>query len=184
MIFQPTKISGAFEITPELKRDDRGFFARAWCQKEFENHGLNSRLAQCNISFNAKKGTLRGIHFQTSPFPEAKLVRCTRGLIYDVVVDLRPESATFRQWVAIVLSPGKRNMAYVPENCGHGFLTLEDETEVFYHMSEFYHPEFSRGVRWNDPAFGISWPERVVVISDRDRDYPDFSKTDEFAERI
>lgn len=184
MIFQPTKIAGAFEVIPELKTDDRGFFARAWCQKEFEDHGLNPRLVQCNISFNAKKGTLRGIHFQVPPFPEAKLVRCTHGSVYDVVVDLRPESRTFKKWVAMVLSAGERNMAYVPENCGHGFLTLEDDTEVFYQMSEFYHPELSRGARWNDPAFRISWPDQVVVISERDRRYPDFSKTDEFAESI
>jgi dTDP-4-dehydrorhamnose 3,5-epimerase len=174
VILQPTKISGAFEVIPELKADDRGFFARAWCEKEFEDNGLNPRLVQCNISFNAKKGTLRGMHFQASPFPEAKLIRCTQGSIYDVVLDLRPESPTFRQWAAIVLTAGKRNMAYVPENCGHGFLTLENETEVFYQMSEFYHPELSRGVRWNDPAFQISWPDSVEVISDRDRDYPDF----------
>ncbi|HTW23716.1 MAG TPA: dTDP-4-dehydrorhamnose 3,5-epimerase family protein, partial [Candidatus Baltobacteraceae bacterium] len=138
MKFEETKLPGVFEIQIEPKADDRGFFARSWCRKEFEAHGLDARTAQCNISFNRRKGTLRGVHYQVPPYSEAKVVRCTHGSIYDVIVDLRPHSPTFKQWTAIVLTAEKRNMAYVPENCAHGFLTLEDETEVFYLMSEFY----------------------------------------------
>lgn len=174
MIFQETKLKGAFEIHLERKTDERGFFARSWCQTEFENHQLTSRLVQCNISFNGSKGTLRGMHYQVPPHAEAKLVRCTRGSIYDVVVDLRSESRTFKDWAAIILTAEQRNMAYVPEGCAHGFLTLEDNTEVFYQMSEFYHPESARGFRWNDPEFQIVWPECVQVISERDRTYPNF----------
>ena len=129
---------------------------------------------QCSISFNSRKGTLRGIHYQVPPHAEAKVVRCTRGAIYDVVVDLRPDSPTYRKWSAVVLTAEKRNMVYVPEGCAHGFLTLKDESEVFYQMSEFYNPESARGVRWDDPAFNIMWPEKVAVISERDRTYPDF----------
>ena len=174
MIFHETKLSGAFEILLEPKYDERGFFARCWCHKEFEDNGLNPKLVQCNISVTSRKGTLRGLHFQAAPFAETKLVRCTRGAIYDVVLDLRPHSPTFRDWMAVVLTAEKRNMVYVPEGCGHGFLTLEDDIEVFYQMSEFYHAEASRGVRWDDPAFRIAWPEKVEVISERDRTYPDF----------
>jgi len=174
MKFHETKLPGVFEIRIEPKLDDRGFFARSWCRKEFEEHGLDPRLVQCNISVSKRKGTLRGVHYQTPPYAETKLVRCTRGAIYDVIVDLRPQSPTFKQWAAIVLTADKRNMAYVPENCAHGFLTLEDETEVFYQMSEFYDSASARGVRWNDPAFGIAWPAQVEVISERDRTYPDF----------
>ena len=175
MNFFPTKLSGVFEVGIEPHADNRGFFARAWCQKEFEGQGLNARLVQCSISFNTRKGTLRGIHHQVEPYAETKLVRCTRGAIYDVVVDLRPDSPTFKQWIAVVLTAEKRNLVYVPEHCGHGFLTLEDETEVFYQISEFYNPEAARGFRWNDPAFQIVWPGRVEVISERDRTYPDFA---------
>lgn len=174
MTFHETKLSGVFEIHIEANSDERGFFARCWCQKEFERHGLQTALAQCNVSFNTRKGTLRGLHYQAEPFPEAKLVRCTRGGIYDVVVDLRPQSPTFKGWIAAVLTDTNRHMIYVPEGCGHGFLTLEDETEVFYQMSAFYHSESGRGVRWNDPAFGIVWPDQAEIISDRDRNYPDF----------
>jgi len=174
MIFHETKLARVFEINLELKDDERGFFARSWCQREVEHQGLNPKVVQCNVSFNARKGTLRGMHYQDAPFQEAKLVRCTKGAIYDVVVDLRPASPTFRDWIAVVLTAEKRNMLYVPEGCAHGFLTLEDETEVFYQMSEFYHAELARGVRWNDPAFQIAWPEKVEVISDRDRTYRDF----------
>jgi dTDP-4-dehydrorhamnose 3,5-epimerase len=131
---------------------------------------------QCNVSFNIRKGTLRGIHYQAEPHQEAKVVRCTMGGIYDVVVDLRPQSPTFKEWIGVVLTAANRHMLYVPEGCGHGFLTLEDETEVFYQMSEFFHPELARGVRWNDPAFQIVWPAAVKVISERDRAYPDLSE--------
>ncbi|HEX4074015.1 MAG TPA: dTDP-4-dehydrorhamnose 3,5-epimerase [Candidatus Acidoferrales bacterium] len=174
MKFQETKLPGVFELHIEPKADERGFFARSWCRNEFEAHGLDPRLVQCNISFNKRKGTLRGVHYQLAPNAETKLVRCTQGAIYDVIVDLRPGSPTFKQWAAIVLSAEKRNMAYVPENCAHGFLTLDDETEVSYQMSQFYDAGSARGVRWDDPAFGISWPAAVEVISERDRTYPDF----------
>ena len=159
MIFHETKLPGAFEIHLEAKVDERGFFARSWCQKEFEVNNLNPKVVQCSVSFNSRKGTLRGMHYQAPPHAETKVVRCTRGAIYDVVVDLRPDSPTFKDWIAVVLTAEKRNMVYVPEGCGHGFLTLEDETEVFYQMSEFYNPESARGVRWDDPAFQIAWPD-------------------------
>jgi dTDP-4-dehydrorhamnose 3,5-epimerase len=174
MLFHETKLPGVFEIQLELHPDDRGFFARSWCQREFEAHGLNPKLVQCNISFNARKGTLRGMHFQATPHAEAKLVCCTQGSIYDVAVDLRRDSATYMRWVAAVLSAENRQMLYVPEGCAHGFLTLTDNTEVFYQMSEFYHPESARGLRFDDPAFEIVWPEKVEVISDRDRTCPNF----------
>jgi len=174
MTFLETKLPKVLELQLEPKTDERGFFARSWCQREFEEHGLNPRIVQCNVSFNEQRGTLRGVHYQADPHPEAKVVRCTRGAIYDVVVDLRPNSPTFKQWIGMVLSAANRFMLYVPEGCGHGLLTLEPETEVCYQMSEFYHPELARGVRWNDPAFQILWPEKVEVISDRDRAFPDF----------
>jgi dTDP-4-dehydrorhamnose 3,5-epimerase len=173
MTFQETKLPGVFEIRLQPQSDERGFFARSWCQKEFETHNLNPKVVQCNVSFNVSKGTLRGIHYQAAPHQEAKLVRCTMGAIYDVVVDLRPQSPTFKNWIGEVLTAANRHMLYVPEGCGHGFLTLEDGTEVMYQMSEFFHPELARGVRWNDPAFQILWPAEVQVISERDRAYPD-----------
>jgi dTDP-4-dehydrorhamnose 3,5-epimerase len=174
MIFQETKLPGVFEIRIERMQDERGFFARSWCRKEFEVHGLNPSLVQCNISVSKRKGTLRGVHYQAAPYWEAKLVRCTRGAIYDVAVDLRRESPTFKQWAAIVLTADDRNMAFIPEGCAHGFLTLDDETEVFYQMSEFYNAGSARGVRWDDPAFRIQWPAKVEVISERDGAYPNF----------
>jgi len=175
MIFIETKLKGAFIIEPERMKDERGFFARTWCKREFEAHGLNSNLVQCNISFNKKRGTLRGMHYQVPPHEEAKLVRCTMGAIYDVIIDLRPDSQTFKQWISVELTAENRKMIYVPEGFAHGFLTLEDNTEVFYQMSEFYAPECARGVRWNDPAFCIKWPIDIRVISERDRQYPDFT---------
>jgi len=174
MIFKETKLAGVVEVDLDPRSDERGFFARSWCEGEFGAHGLNSRLAQCNVSFNTKKGTLRGMHYQDDPYPEAKLVRCTQGAIYDVAVDLRPQSATFKQWFGVVLSAENRHMLYIPEGCAHGFLTLTDASEVFYQMSEFYHPETARGVRFDDPAFRVSWPEKIEIISERDRTYPDF----------
>lgn len=176
MIFHETKLPGVFEIHLEPHSDERGFFARCWCQQEFESHGLNSKVVQCNISFNARKGTLRGLHYQAIPYPETKVVRCTRGAIYDVVVDLRPQSPTFKEWIAVVLTATNWRMVYVPEGCAHGFLTLEDETEVFYQMSEFYHAELARGVRWDDTAFQIAWPGEIAVISERDRTYPNWEQ--------
>jgi dTDP-4-dehydrorhamnose 3,5-epimerase len=174
MVFHETKLAGVFQIQLEPKCDERGFFARSWCEQEFESNALNSKLVQCSVSFNIRKGTLRGIHYQAAPYAETKLVRCTMGAIYDVVVDLRPESVTYKQWIAATLTPKNRQMLYVPEGCGHGFLTLEDETEVFYQMSEFYYPDLARGVRWNDPALGIEWPSEAEQISERDRTYPNF----------
>jgi dTDP-4-dehydrorhamnose 3,5-epimerase len=174
MNFVETKIPGVFEIEIERRADARGFFARVWCKNEFEQHGLNAALAQCSISFNARSGTLRGMHYQTAPFAEAKIVRCTQGAIYDVVLDLRSESPTFKQWFAAELTAENRKMLYIPEGCAHGFFTLEHNSEVFYQMSEFYSPDSARGVRWDDPAFQIVWPDKVESIADRDRTYPDF----------
>jgi dTDP-4-dehydrorhamnose 3,5-epimerase len=174
MEYHESKLSGVFEIRIEPIEDERGFFARTWCQKEFEERGLNSPLVQCSLSFNSKKGTLRGMHYQAAPFAETKLVRCTQGSIYDVVIDLRAQSPTFRNWISVVLDAKKRNMVYIPEGCAHGFLTLEDGSEVFYQMSQFYNAGSARGVRWDDPTFRIAWPEKVTVISERDRTYPDF----------
>jgi dTDP-4-dehydrorhamnose 3,5-epimerase len=174
MIFQETRIPGVFEINLEPKLDERGFFARSWCQAEFESHGLNPKLVQCSVSFNRRKGTLRGLHYQAAPHAETKLVRCTKGAIYDVVVDLRSQSRTFKNWVSALLTAESRNAMYVPEGCAHGFLTLEDESEVFYQMSEIYNAESARGVRWDDAAFQISWPEKIEVISERDRAFPNF----------
>jgi dTDP-4-dehydrorhamnose 3,5-epimerase len=175
MIFTKTVLKDAMIVDIEPKEDDRGFFARSWCRKEFEAHGLNPNLAQCNIAFNPKRGTLRGMHLQVKPFEEAKLVRCTRGSLSDVIVDLRPDSPTYKKHLRAVLTSENRRMLYVPEGFAHGFLTLEDATEVSYQISEFYVPESQRGFRWNDPAFDIAWPAEVRFISDRDRGYPDFS---------
>lgn len=177
MIFHETKLPGVFEIHIETLPDERGFVARTWCQQEFEARGLNGRLVQCSLSFNSRKGTLRGMHYQVAPHQETKLVRCHRGAIHDIVLDLRPQSPTFKNWIAVVLTSEKRNTIYVPEGCAHGFLTLEKDSEVSYQMSEFWNAESARGVRWDDPAFRISWPERVEVISERDRTYPSFKTT-------
>jgi dTDP-4-dehydrorhamnose 3,5-epimerase len=174
MNFCKTKLPGVLELHLQPKNDERGFFARSWCRKEFEDHGLNAKLVQCNVSFNSRKGTLRGMHYQADPYAETKIVRCTHGAIYDVVVDLRPQSPTFKDWIGVTLTAANRYMLYIPEGCAHGFLTLDDNTEVFYQMSEFHNPDSARGVRWNDPAFQVIWPGTVEVISERDRAYPDF----------
>ena len=175
MIFSQTKLKGAFLIEPERKEDQRGFFARTWCQQEFEDHGLNSKLVQCSVSFNNKKGTLRGMHFQEVPFEETKLVRCTKGEIFDVIIDLRPNSETFKKYFSVILNEDNRLMLYIPPGFAHGFQTMTDNSEVFYQMGQFYSPDHSRGVRWNDPAFGIQWPADERIIIDRDRNYPDFA---------
>jgi len=173
--FTPTPLKGAYVVELEPLVDDRGFFARTWCRDEFARQGLSANLVQCSLSFNHRKGTLRGMHYQTAPNEEAKLVRCTSGAIYDVIVDLRRQSRSFKQWFAIELGVTNRRMLYVPEGVAHGFQTLEDCTEVFYQMSEFYHPEAAHGVRWNDPAFRIRWPLRdKMIIADRDLNFPDF----------
>lgn len=175
MIFKETSLKGAFIIEPERIRDHRGFFARAWCKKEFEAHGLNPRLVQINLSFNKNRGTLRGMHYQTAPHEEAKLFRCTRGAIYDVIIDLQPESPTYLEWLGVELTADNRKMLYVPENFAQGYQTLTDNTEVFYQVSQFYSPESERGVRWDDPAFGIKWPETDnLMISEKDKNWPDY----------
>ena len=174
MIFIETGLKGAFVINPERLEDERGFFARTWCRREFKDYGIDTEFVQCNISFNKKKGTLRGIHYQVHPCTEAKLVRCTMGAILDVMIDIRPQSSTYKHWISVELTHKNRKMLYIPKGFAHGFLTLMDDTEVFYQMSEFYKPEYARGIRWNDPVFNIDWPDEVVVISDRDRNYPDF----------
>ncbi len=174
MRFTETRIPGAFVIDPERLEDGRGFFARTWCEETFRARGLQTRLVQCSLSYNRKKGTLRGMHWQAPPHPEAKLVRCTRGAIHDVILDLRPESPAYKRWEALTLTADNRRMLYVPEGVAHGFQTLEDDTEVFYQMSEAHHPECARGVRWDDPAFGIAWPPGERILNDRDRRYGDF----------
>jgi dTDP-4-dehydrorhamnose 3,5-epimerase len=174
VVFQETKLKGAFIIDIEKREDERGFFARSWCPEEFRAHGLNTALTQVNISQNTRRGTLRGMHYQVDPAPETKVVRCARGRLYDVIVDLRPGSPTYLQWIGVELSAASYRMLYVPELFAHGFLTLEDDTEVHYLMSGAYSPSCARGARYNDPAFSIRWPEEVRVISERDADYPDF----------
>jgi dTDP-4-dehydrorhamnose 3,5-epimerase len=174
MIFKETTVDGVFVVSLEVHQDERGFFARSWCETEFREHGLNPKIVQCSVSVNDRKGTLRGVHYQAEPNPEAKLVRCTRGSLFDVALDLRPGSATYLKWTGVELTAANHQALYIPKGCAHGFLTLEDDTEALYQMSEFYHPEGARGVRWNDPSFGIVWPGKVEVISDRDRMYPDF----------
>lgn len=175
MIFLPTNLRGACIIDPQRLEDDRGFFARTFCREEFAAHGLKADFAQCNISFNVRKGTLRGMHYQDKPHEEAKLVRCTRGSIFDVIVDIRKESATYRQWISTKLTADDRRMLYIPEGFAHGFQTLEDGSEVFYQMSEMYRPECARGIRWNDPVIDIAWPLPNPIISARDAGYPDFA---------
>ena len=174
MIFTETALPGAWIVDVERLEDSRGFFARSWCEREFAERGLNPHLAQCNVSFNKRRGTLRGLHYQASPHREAKLIRCTRGAIHDVILDLRPDSPTFKRHTAVVLDAESRRMLYVPEGFAHGFQTLEDDTEVFYQMSASYAPDHARGVRWNDPAFAIQWPDAERTISERDQRYPDF----------
>ena len=171
MLFVETAIRGAFILEPERLEDERGFFARTWSMDEFEKHGLNPRLVQCSISFSKKRGTLRGMHFQLPPYREAKLVRCTMGAIFDVILDLRRDSPSFLGWVGHELTAENRKMAYIPEDVAHGFQTTMDDTEVFYQMSEFHHLESASGTRWNDPAFGIDWPVKDVTVSSRDDNF-------------
>lgn len=172
MKFTPTPLAGAWLIEPELLTDERGFFARTWCRREFEQHGLTAGLAQCNISFTQRKGTIRGLHFQRPPHAEAKLVRCTAGAIYDVIVDLRPDSPTLHHWFAAELSAENRRLLFAPADFAHGFQTLTDNAEVAYQMSAFYEPEAASGVRWDDPALAITWPLPLAAISGRDAAWP------------
>jgi dTDP-4-dehydrorhamnose 3,5-epimerase len=176
MIVAETELPGAYVIDLEPVEDPRGFFARAWSDEEFAERGLETRVAQCNVSLTKRRGTVRGMHFQRPPHEEAKFVRCTRGALYDVIVDLRPDSVAFRRWIAVELSQGNRRALYVPPGLAHGFQTLVDDTEVFYMISEPYAPESASGVRWDDPTFGIVWPLGAPKeISDRDRIWPDFT---------
>ena len=174
MIFNRTPLVGAYLIETEPHEDERGFFARTWCREEFREHGLNTNIAQCSISYNKKRGTLRGVHYQVRPYEEAKVVACIAGAIYDLIVDLRPSSETFKKWFAVELTADKRNMLYVPEGFAHGFQTLEDNSEVYYQISEVYQPEYSRGIRWDDPTFGFQWPVEDRIISERDLMFPNF----------
>ncbi|MGE5682678.1 MAG: dTDP-4-dehydrorhamnose 3,5-epimerase [Bacillota bacterium] len=174
MKFTEARIKGVYIVDIEMLEDERGFFAREWCQREFSNQGLNSNLAQSSISFNKKRGTLRGMHYQIPPYQEAKLVRCVKGSIYDVIIDLRPDSSTFGEHFAMELNSENYKMLYIPENFAHGFLTLSDNTEIDYKISQFYSPGSARGIRWNDPYFNISWPSEPSVISAKDSSYPDF----------
>lgn len=174
MRFVETSIPGAYVIEIVEIRDARGFFARTWCEDELRAHGLAPHIAQESCSYSEKKGTLRGLHYQAPPHEEVKLVRCTSGSCFDVIVDLRRGSPAFARWFGIELSAENRKTLYVPRGCAHGFQTLVDQTEVFYQMSDPYAPECARGVRWNDPAFGIRWPDTNPILSDRDRSFPDF----------
>jgi dTDP-4-dehydrorhamnose 3,5-epimerase len=175
MRFEPLRLQGAFVIEPEPRVDDRGLFTRTYCEKEFTEHGLPTRFVQCNTSFNTRRGTLRGMHFQAGERAEAKLVRCTRGAVYDVIVDLRPGSPSLHQWEGFDLTADNRRALFVPIGFAHGFQTLLDESEIFYQMSEFYMPYSARGVRWNDPAFGIVWPVKEPILASRDANFADFS---------
>lgn len=173
MIYHETSLKDAYVLELEKIGDERGFFARTWCKEELESHGLDGDLAQCSLSFNHKTGTLRGMHFQIPPHGETKIVRCTKGAIFDVIIDLRAKSSTYLKWVGVELSAENRTMLYIPKGFAHGFQTLADDSEVFYFISETYHPEAARGVHWNDPAFQIIWPEAENrVISGKDRNWP------------
>ena len=180
MIFNETRLKGVYLIELEHLEDARGFFARTFCREEFEKHGLNPCVAQCNVSFNRRSGTLRGMHYQVPPYSEAKLITCLAGTIYDVIIDLRHDSPTYRAWEAFELCARRPQitphspMLYVPEGFAHGFQTLEDDTEVFYQMSTFYHPPSARGLRWNDPTFNIQWPDAERTMSEQDRNFPNF----------
>ncbi len=176
MNLEEQKIAGVFLAVPKRLADERGFFARTYCADQFREQGIDPRIAQCSVSHNPTKGTLRGMHLQAAPHGETKLVRCTSGAIYDVLIDLRPESATHREWVGFTLSAENGQMLVVPPGVAHGFMTLEPMSEVFYQISVPFHPPSARGVRWNDPAFGVEWPAEPQLISERDRTYPDFSE--------
>ncbi|RPD94361.1 dTDP-4-dehydrorhamnose 3,5-epimerase [Aureibaculum marinum] len=174
MLFKETKLKGVYLIELEKINDKRGFFSRLWCKRELEELNLNANVVQSNISYNKKKGTLRGLHFQKAPYEETKYVRCTQGAIYDVVVDLRPDSPTYKQWLGIELSEKNETMLYVPEGFAHGYLALEDHSEVTYFVTQFYQPDAEGGVRYDDPGFQIEWPIPVTEISDKDKNRPDY----------
>lgn len=175
MKFTKAPIEGAYIIEVNRIGDDRGYFGRLWCQKEFENHGLIANICQSNVGFSKSAGTLRGLHYQVAPHQEVKIVRCSRGAMFDVILDLRPDSSTYKQWFGMELSEDNASMLYVPEGCATGYLTLRDNTEMYYHATEFYHPESATGVRYDDPAFGITWPGEITTISDNDISWPAFT---------
>ena len=167
-------LAGAYQVEIQPVSDERGFFARTWCAEEMQEFGLDVQFVQCSISYNERRGTLRGMHYQAQPHSESKLVRCTAGAIYDVIVDLRPKSPTFRNWIAVELTSSNRKAVYIPSGFAHGFQSLSDHSEVFYQISESYRLDFSRGVRWDDPAFGFKWPLETAILSERDRSFPNF----------
>jgi dTDP-4-dehydrorhamnose 3,5-epimerase len=176
VIFSPTQLNGAYILELDRKCDDRGYFARTWCRRELEQAGLNASLVQCSVSYNLHRGTLRGMHWQAPPYAEVKIVRCTRGAIWDVIIDLRPESPTYMRHLGVELTADSGRALYVPEGMAHGFVTLADASEVSYQMSESYEPASARGVRWNDPAFAIGWPLTDPILHPRDAAYPDFTR--------
>jgi dTDP-4-dehydrorhamnose 3,5-epimerase len=178
MRFQETNVEGVRLITPDQFDDERGYFARTWAQDEFETKGLETRMVQRNVSYNRAPGTLRGMHFQREPYPEVKIVSCMIGAIYDVAIDIRPESRTFGQWYGAELRAQTGVMLYVPRGCAHGYLSLEPDSTVEYLISEFYHPEVAGGVRWDDPFFNVQWPARPAVMNARDATYPDFQRAE------
>lgn len=174
MEFIETPVEGAYVIEVRRIEDERGFFGRLWCRRELQDHGLRAEIVQSNIGVSRKSGTLRGLHYQTAPHQEVKVVRCPRGAIFDVVVDLRRSSPTFKRWYGVRLDQDNARMLYVPEGCATGYLTLRDDTEIYYHTTASFHPESAAGVRYDDPAFRIDWPGEPTVISDNDRNWPDF----------
>jgi len=174
MKFTKSKIDGAYVIEVEKFEDERGFVAYGWTERDFLAQGISAKFVEMIVSYSHRKGTLRGMHYQAEPFAQAKLVRCTQGAIYDVAIDLRHESPTYKQWHAVELTAHNRHMFYIPEGCAHGFQTLDDRTEVFYQISNVYAPDYYGGVRWDDPAFGVKWPDDERTIIARDREYPDF----------
>ncbi|MEO0616127.1 MAG: dTDP-4-dehydrorhamnose 3,5-epimerase [Pseudomonadota bacterium] len=175
MLFTPTAVAGAMILEVKRIGDDRGYFGRLWCEREMADQGLVSVIRQSNVGFSPRKGTLRGLHYQRAPHQEVKIVRCTRGRVFDVVVDLRPDSPTYCTWHGEMLTPENGKMLYVPEGCATGYLTLEDDSEIYYNTSEFYAPDAATGVRWDDPAFAIDWPEQPTVLSDNDVAWPDYT---------
>ncbi len=174
MLFKATKIEGSWIVDPQRMSDERGYFARAWCAKEFEDHGINPKMCQLNHSYSSKRGTLRGMHYQIDPDSEMKAVRCVKGAFFDVIIDLRPESKTYKQWFGYELNEENKSMLIVPEGCAHGFLTLRDDSEAFYFASAAYNQKSERGIRWNDPSFKIKWPFHPIVISSKDRSWKNF----------
>jgi len=174
MKFTETRLKGAYIVEIDKIEDDRGFFGRSWCAKEFEDEGLKGAICQINTSYSKSKGTIRGMHYQVDPYQETKIIRCTRGCIYDVIIDLRPDSKTFKQWLGTTLSADSYKMIYVPENFAHGYLTVEDNTEVYYAVTQFYTPSAERGLRFDDPAFSIDWPIPVAIYSEKDLSHSAF----------